>query len=792
MFLTHELDIPKAAVFYAGKTGFRVIPVVANGKRPALKEWPKVASNDPAKVKEMFAHHTGNIGIACGNESGVLVIDVDLPSGPATLTRLQKELGDLPATLLQRTGSGGWQLLFKYPQGKIIKNSVGESGAGLGENVDVRGEGGMIVCPPSVHPSGNHYVWENDLPLAELPVAWIARLEQPQTKASKLSGDAGRLPPYIDAAITDELATVRNAPQGTRNNTLNRAAFSLGQWVGGGFLGYDQAQIMLLDTAIACGVLPDDGEAQTRKTIAGALGKGAQSPRALPAGTTHYSQKIEKDWPLSEETALPIPFSDRPVPLPNSSLLAKPLRDFVEHCAQALQVPLELPLFNSLAAMSVALQGKARVVINSGYCEPLALYLLVALPPGERKSPVVELCKRPLLDWERKQALLARETRQAKESERRSFEKLIESKRARLGSFKDRAQLQQAMEEIADLEIELPELPVIPRLFADDVTPEALAALLQKHNERLGIIEAEGGIFDILAGRYSNNIPNLDLLLKGWSGESVIVDRRRDMPIHLRSPLLTLCISPQPEVVQNLAGKPGFKGRGLLARFLYALPQSLVGYRKTDVPPVPESTKEQYAQLLRSILEMDVPTRKNGDTPIPIRLSAEAERLRQSFAVQIELAMREGAALEHMRDWAAKLPGQTVRLAGVLHCFAHPEAIHLPISEDTMRAAINLSTSLIEHAKAAFALMGADDNMVCARHILTWIRRTRSKFSPIFTGRECFQALRSSYTRMANINAGLEVLEERYYIFSIPPEPGKVGRHSQWYRVNPALFSAPT
>ncbi len=63
--------------------------------------------------------------------------------------------------------------------------------------------------------------------------------------------------------------------------------------------------------------------------------------------------------------------------------------------------------------------------------------------------------------------------------------------------------------------------------------------------------------------------------------------------------------------------------------------------------------------------------------------------------------------------------------------------------------------------------------MACAKRILSWIYRERSAASPAFTGRECFQALRGSYPRMASISAGLSVLKEQFY--SIPPEPGKSG-----------------
>jgi hypothetical protein len=99
---------------------------------------------------------------------------------------------------------------------------------------------------------------------------------------------------------------------------------------------------------------------------------------------------------------------------------------------------------------------------------------------------------------------------------------------------------------------------------------------------------------------------------------------------------------------------------------------------------------------------------------------------------------------------------------------------------------------IIGHAKAAFALMGSDENVACAKHILSWMFRQRTVDSPVFTGRECFQALRGSYPRMASINAGLAVLEERFFISSLPPEKGKVGRHSQRYGINMALFGGVT
>src|SRR5262249_23330320 len=99
------------------------------------------------------------------------------------------------------------------------------------------------------------------------------------------------------------------------------------------------------------------------------------------------------------------------------------------------------------------------------------------------------------------------------------------------------------------------EVPPVPRLVADDVTPEAAASLLAEPKGRLAIISAEGGIFDIIAGRYNGNVPNLDLWLKGHSGDMIRVDRKGRAPEYVPRPAMTLGLMIQPEVLSVIAGQ---------------------------------------------------------------------------------------------------------------------------------------------------------------------------------------------------------------------------------------------
>ena len=107
-------NIFENAVYYATALNWRVLPVAVRGKNPIIKNWTEKASNDVIAVSEMFKHHTGNIGVACGAGSGIVVIDIDLPDGMNTLKQLEATLGCLPPTLTQATGSGGTHLLSHF------------------------------------------------------------------------------------------------------------------------------------------------------------------------------------------------------------------------------------------------------------------------------------------------------------------------------------------------------------------------------------------------------------------------------------------------------------------------------------------------------------------------------------------------------------------------------------------------------------------------------------------------------------------------------------------------------
>ena len=450
--------------------------------------------------------------------------------------------------------------------------------------------------------------------------------------------------------------------------------------------------------------------------------------------------------------------------------------DHARAIAADTETPPELAAGMVLVACATAAARRLRVMVKPGYFEPCNLWVVVALPPGNRKSAVQSAATAPLVAWERDQSKIMEPEIKRITSERKTMEARAKDKRNKAAKEKDAGKAEAFAREAADLEAELPEIPIQPQLWTSDATPERLGSLLAEHGECMAWLSSEGGVFDLLQGRYSNGIPNLDLVLKAHSGDAERVDRGSRPPVFLRSPRLSIGLSPQPAVLRGLAAKPGFRGRGLLGRFLYLLPPSPLGYRTLETVPVPESVRVAYTAGIRAMLDWEPATDEHGDErPHLLRLSKEAYAEWHAFAQAIEVQMQPGRELEHFTDWAGKAPGAAARLAGVLHGIrhAHGRPWEAVITAETMNDALEIMAVITRHSLAAMDMMGADPTIAAARHVWDWIERGRL---PRFTVREAFNALRGTFPRVQRVREALEALEERGYVEIMEPPREGPGR----------------
>jgi len=178
-------------------------------KHPRTVHGLKQASNNLELVKNLFSNFnylSANIAIRTGKESNLAVIDVDCAKG-ASIEELYSLVGreTLEKTLWIKTG-GGYHLYFTYPQAAEIRNSAGK----LGGNIDVRGEGGYVVAPPSMHISGKPYEFLNENNVMPFPQTFVEKLNriEPQAKDNGLTSQMLQTDFYFDGKRNDSLARV--------------------------------------------------------------------------------------------------------------------------------------------------------------------------------------------------------------------------------------------------------------------------------------------------------------------------------------------------------------------------------------------------------------------------------------------------------------------------------------------------------------------------------------------------------------------------------------------------------
>lgn len=491
---------------------------------------------------------------------------------------------------------------------------------------------------------------------------------------------------------------------------------------------------------------------------------------------------------ISDETVWeePILLSETQTPEVPASTLPSWLGEYVEAVSKSTQTPSGMAVMMGLSNVAACVQKRFEVCpFGDSYTEPLNLWTATALPPASKKTAVTSLLTDPLSEWEREQTNRLKSKISEIETARAVNQKRCQQLETTAAKTEDPQERAMLVQEIAQIKQETPEEIRSPRLWTGDVTPERLQNLLAEHGERMSLLSDEGGIFEVLSGLYSDGKVNMDVFLQGHAGKSVRVDRG-NRTVYLNKPALTFGLTVQPEIIRELSrgDKKRFRGNGTLARFLYCLPKSNIGQRDvTQRISIPEKLRDKYQAEIKNLLDIPPSLDENGlEQPRLLLLDDEALRSWLAFSQYIESNQGEGKEFEPIQDWTGKLPGASLRIAGICHLVEFG-ASKTVINKTTMERTLDLAELLIKHAQAAFETMGDDPSLDDAKTILKWILKERRGS---FKQNECHKALRSRFRKVERLLKALSLLADHNIISR--PERFETKKPSTVYRVNPAIF----
>lgn len=470
--------------------------------------------------------------------------------------------------------------------------------------------------------------------------------------------------------------------------------------------------------------------------------------------------------------------------------LSDPLRNFAVAVAEDLQVAVDMPAVSILAVASLCAQKKFMVNPKPGWLEPVNLYASVVALPSERKSPVQAAVMAPVHEYVREE----NESRRSRVEEYRTkkdlLERRIESmKKYATGGRRAKDDAATTADDVMMLYRELEDLEKgavdYLCLVADDITMEALASVMVANDEKMAIVSSEGGIFNTLAGLYTNGMVSMDIFLKSYSGDFFQSDRKGRERESMQHPALTTLLMVQQSVLEAIMGNRDFKGRGLLARFLYSIPASQIGRRRYNTTPIPQAVSEEFSNLVKRILRIPYTGK-----PQIIRFSQEAEK--EAERLFNDLEPRLSGDLKPMGDWAGKHHGRVMRIAALLHICDHvEEAADIPLPGETVRRARIIGDYFIEHAKAAYQIMGISDDQATkdAKYIL---KRLDASGQAEISKRDLFQLCKDAvgFEESDKLNPGLGVLLKRGYIHIEDRATG--GRPTKIIHIRPSYLRSKT
>ncbi len=387
------------------RMGFNVIPTRQN-KRP-IGAWDAY-QHERQTVEQMMVldwqHAYGVAGICGVGDMVCLDFDHTVSREPISTVLTALELDDSYEWVV-RTPGGGYHVWLRCPEMKLDKGKLDRPGRGAA-HTELRHFGHYTILPGSQHPSGGYYdfvsgQFPTEPPATVTPtqllLAYDAVTVRPEPKTVPTASDhrmTAQSPHdrYAQAAFGDELARVRGAREGGRNDQLNKSAYVLGQLVATGVLGQTDVEAALTNAALTIGL----GEREATATIARGLVDGMKQPRTLPDVRVPQSNEpkfcTNGFMPTEGEGSNELDVSEPISPLdiqPMHGLALGWLDDYVDLMTELTASPREFHQLAALVTAATAIQRKAFLPMSFGNVYPNVYACIVAMSTVYGKSTAI-------------------------------------------------------------------------------------------------------------------------------------------------------------------------------------------------------------------------------------------------------------------------------------------------------------------------------------------------------------------------------------------------------------------
>ena len=458
------------------------------------------------------------------------------------------------------------------------------------------------------------------------------------------------------------------------------------------------------------------------------------------------------------------------------------LKNYVSDVAESTQTPIDMAGVASLAIMTIAMQPRYKVIGKSDWEEQLSLYCMIVAEPSDRKSAVFNQIIKAIQAFEAEynehhsiDVLKSQEEHASLEKRYKKATKDYENGKITKDEYDEAFRKYSTHKVIKPISLTL-----------DDVTSESLTNEIESQDGCIALVSSEGGIFDIISGSYTN-FPNIDIFLKGYSGDFIKVSRIGRPSLYVKNPRLTILLTVQPKVLESVVNNGTFTGRGLSARFLYSVPKSLVGSRKFETKPINFDNKKRFSDLIHEILK------EPKSSTVYITLANDAYSLLKDYYEEFE--SRLITDLKDIGGWAGKLVGNILRISALItraRNVKYDAFLYTPSTDDSaewmvqkedMENAIKLGNYFLEHARFAFDFM--DDNTT-KKQALNFLEKLKATKTYEISFREASRMCKYM-NKKENATAVISLLVDYGYLRE---KQGTSRAHNKGlvYEVNPAIY----